>query len=138
MIKKGSIVIRAIIFVTISAVILGGLIYIGKSYGSGEVYRKLIIAKEIALILDAIYAYPYDSLVYYEKDLTGLIVEVSNNKVIVYNAQFNNRNLDPTSVDYSFIPTTINKINAKLENPKKIKFQKFNDIIILKNEIDKQ
>lgn len=136
---KGSLIVRAIIFIVMSLVILVSLIYIGKSYGSGDVYKKEIAAKEIALILDTLYAYPYDIVVNYNKDLTGLIVEISDNKVIVYSAEFSRRNLDLAFKEYEFVPTTMNKIQAKLESPKRIKFEKSKDsMIVTKDEITKQ
>lgn len=135
---KGSLVVRAIIFLVVSLVIMSSLIYIGKSYGSGEAYKKVIAAKEIALTIDTLYAYPYDMVVYYEKDLTGLIVEIFDNRVSVYNAEFNRKNFDPTFREYNFVPITANKISAKLENPKRIKFEKSKDLLIIKkDEINK-
>lgn len=136
---KGSLIVRAIIFLVVSLVIMSSLIYIGRAFGSGEVYKKTIAAKEIALTIDTLYAYPYDMVVYYEKDLTGLIVEISDNKVAIYNAEFDRKNLDPTFKEYYFIPTNANKISAKLENPKRIKFEKSKDLLtIKKDEISKK
>lgn len=136
---KASLIVRAIIFLVVSLVIMSSLIYIGRAFGSGEVYKKAIAAKEIALTIDTLYIYPYDMAVYYEKDLTGLIVEISDNKVTVYNAGFNSKNFDPTFKEYYFVPATANKISAKLENLKRIKFEKSKDLLtIKKDEINKK
>jgi len=136
---KGSLVVRAIIFIVMSLVILASLIYIGKSYGSGEIYKKEIAAKEIALLINTLYAYPYDMVVNYDKDLTGFIIDISDNKVVVYNAEFNRKDLDSTFREYEFVPTTFNKIKVKLESPKRIKFEKSKDLLsVQKDEINKQ
>jgi len=136
---KGSLVVRAIIFIVMSLVILASLIYIGKSYGSGEIYKKEIAAKEIALLINTLYAYPYDMVVNYDKDLTGFIIDISDNKVVVYNAEFNRKDLDSTFREYEFVPTTFNKIKVKLESPKRIKFEKSKDLLsVKKDEINKQ
>lgn len=137
MVKRGQLVVKALIVLVVSAVIILAFPYIGESYGSRNVYKKEIAAKEIALLIDTLYAYPYDIVVYYEKDLTGFIVEISENEVKVYDARFSNYDIDPTRKKYEFFPTGINEIKIKLENSKKIKFEKSQErLIIQKDEVN--
>ena len=137
--RKGQLIVKAIVVIVLAGIILFAFPYIGQEYGSGEVYKKEITAKEIALTLDTLYSSPYDIVVYYEKDLSGLIVEIIDNKVMIYNSIFRGKKFDPTSKEYDFAPTGINKINVKLESPKRIKFEKLkNSLIIEKHEINRQ
>ena len=131
MAKRGQLVVKLIIVLFFSLVVIIAYPYIGKQFGSGESYKKEIAAKEIALIIDTLYAYPYDAVIYYEKDLTGLAVQISDNDVIIYDSRFSNSNLDPTYRKYSFYPTGTNKIQMKFDNPKRIKFEKSKEKLII-------
>lgn len=137
--KRGQLVLKAVIDLIISAAIIFAFPYIGQSFGSGDVYKKEIVAKEIALIIDSLYAYPYDIVVYYEQDLTGFIIEISNDEVIVYSITSNGYDSDLTYKKYKFFQTGDNVIKAKLESPKRIKFEKqTNQLTITKDEINKK
>ena len=133
MIKRGQIVLKFTIILIISAVVIISFVNIGQAYGKGTVYRKTIAAREIPLIIDALYSYPYDSIVYYNKDLSGLTVEIIDGKVKVYDSK-SIVGKDMTSRQYGFFPTGQNKIEAKLEDPKNIRFEKKNNIIVIKKD----
>ncbi len=137
MIKRGQLVLKALIVLVISAAIIILYPYIGAQFGSRDVYKREIAAREIALIIDTLYAYPYDVTISYEKDLTGLSLEISDNKIKIYGARFNNYLLDPSNRKYDFIPTGAIKTKLKLENPEKIKFEKLNGELSV-NEIKEQ
>lgn len=139
MAKRGQIAVKVIIVLFFAIAVIIAYPYIGKQFGSGEYYKKEIAAKHIALIIDALYTFPYDAVVYYEKDLTGLAVQISDNDVIIYDSEFSNSNLDPTFRKYSFYPTGSNNIQIKLDNPKRIKFEKSKEkLSIIKDETSKQ
>lgn len=134
MAKRGRLEYKALIILIISAVVFIFFLYIGQSYANSDVYKKGIASREIALIIDSMYAYPYDSTIYYERDLAGFTLEIADGKVIVYNKGFNKKN-DPTLAEYAFFVTGVNNANIKLEDSKKIKIQKnMNNLIIEKLE----
>lgn len=133
MAKRGQLVIKALIILIVSAILIILYPSVGETFGKRDVYKKVVTAREIALIIDALYSYPYDVAVSYEKDLTGLIVEISGENIFVYDSRFS-RNLDPTLAAYRFYPTGPNKIDAKLENAKNLKFEKIKNELIIKKE----
>ena len=134
MAKRGSIIVEAIIFLALSVMIIFAIPSIGQAYGKSDIYKKEIAAKEIALIIDTLYAYPYDTVINYDKDLTGFKVEISDSIVIIYSSSFGSFNLDPTYRKYEIISTGSNKIKAKLENPNKIKFEKSAENFVVKKD----
>lgn len=133
MAKRGQFTILAIISFIVLIIVLLAFPYIGKEYGSRDVFKKEIAAREIALTINALYAYPHDINIYYEKDLSELIVEMSNDEIKVYNARFQSYNSDPTSKKYNFVPAGTYS-DARLEGPKKIKFEKIGEKITIKDE----
>ncbi len=133
MTKRGQLVIKFIIILIISVVLVLFFPAIGEIYGKREIYKKTIAAREIALLIDTLYAYPFDATVYYEKDLTGLAVEFSEQNVMVYDARL--KNFDPAPAKYHFSVTGATTIKVKIENPKAIKFEKIkNNLIVSKYE----
>jgi len=120
----------AIITLVIAVII--GLSYpiIAKAYATGEVSLKVASARDIALLIDTICAYPYDMKVQYELDLSKFILEFYDNKVKIYSASYvslgQNNNVigrDPTYAEYSFVPCN-NNLKSVLKNPEKLVFSK--------------
>lgn len=124
MAKRGFLALKTIITIAMAVFVLVATSYIAKEFGTAEIYRKEVAAKEIALTLDVLYAYPYDTVVYYDKDMTGMIVEVAGNKVIIYDSRFSSSSLDPTSRKYDFSQAGSNPLKARIANPKILKFEK--------------
>lgn len=129
--KRGQLVLKAIIVLLVAGILIVTFPKIGKSFGTFEAYKKAIASREIALILDTLYAYPYDSVIYYNEKLEGLTIEVSENKVKVFSSGYK---ADPTRAEYNYLPTGTKKINAVLENPKRIRFEKKGDTLTLTKE----
>jgi hypothetical protein len=128
--KRGQIVLIALITIVIAAIV--GLTYprIASAYATGAFSLKVSATEDIALIIDTIYAYPYDVEVEYEVDLSKFIIAVSDGKVKLYGSSFvsldsSNKivGIDPIFSQYPFLPGNEN-INFILDKPKKIKFIK--------------
>jgi len=134
MAKRGQIVVKFIIILMVSAAIIFIYPYIGEKFGKGDVYKKALIAKEIALTIDVLYSYPYDAVIYYDKDLTAFNLEIAEGKVIIYDRIFQSKNLDPTRAEYMFFATGTSNPNIKLESPKKLRIEKTKNILAIRKE----
>jgi|TARA_Y100000310_G_scaffold332396_1_gene407897 hypothetical protein len=100
MTKRGSMLVPISIISLIIIVIVGfGLPNIAKVYASGKVALKTAAARDIALILGTIYAYPYDVEIEYDIDLSDFTVEICKKTV-----KISEEGLDLTARQYPFVP----------------------------------
>lgn len=106
-----------IIIIVVALVVALMLPYIAKAYASGDVVLRTAAARDIALTMSMIYAYPYDMDATYDFDLSKFLVEISENKVTV------GKDLKRGS-KYSFAAIGDDKPGFILRNPKKIIFEK--------------
>jgi len=102
---------------------------ISKAYASGEVALKAAIARDISLLIDTIYAYPYDMQITYNEDLSNFVVEILQGNVNIHSASYvavsrgQLQGSDLTSARYSFAPLNDNP-GFILDKPAKMVFQK--------------
>ena len=134
--KKGQQYITlAIIGFFVAAFLIIAYPKIAEAAASGKLAKKAAVARDIALILDTMYAYPYDMEVGYDVDLKDFGVRVEGSMVYVNLIEFS---LDPTSASYSFVPANDNP-RFKAEGTDKIIFKKVDGKIdcdyIIGNEI---
>ena len=144
--KRGQLVIISLIDMVVAAIVFLSIIRISMDLSTGKTALKVAAAKDIALIIDTVYAYPYDVEFEYNVDLSKFIVEISENSVKVYDAsrvkigedkKINGK--DMFLAEYSFAPVN-EKPNFIFDNAKKIVFKKENkneiklNIIPIKNE----
>lgn len=119
--KRGAMLVLITMITLIVAIVVALMFpFATKSITSGEAILKTIASKDIALIIDTIYAYPYDMEVEYDVDLSGFVVVISQNSVMIDNQE-------PGSFvrvnDENFpIRSGINTMT--LDNPEKIFFRK--------------
>lgn len=106
---------------------------LAEKIASRKLELKAAASRDIALLLDTIYACPYDIELEYDFDLTGFTVEVSDNKVKIYDASYSAPENDPFLAQYSFVPVNGNP-DFTLGNPKKLFFRKTGGILTLKDE----
>lgn len=128
MAKRGS-MLGYIFIITLVVGLLVAVIYpkIAKDYASGKVALKTAAARDIALILDTIYASPYDVKIEYDYDLSDFTVEISEKKVKIYDPSYGAVD-DPTVAQYPFVPVG-SGLDITLDQPKKIVFEKKNGIL---------
>jgi len=140
MTKRGQLFLIAIITMVVAAAI--GVTYprIAKAYTTGAISLKISAARDIALTIDTIYAYPYDMELEYGLDLSKYIVEISGDSVRIYDKSFVRlsgnkvQGIDPKFAQYSFVPGNEN-LNFLLDGPKLIIFSKTDGKLnIIKNE----
>lgn len=110
----GSAVLAVIVFVAIPA--------IAEACSSGKIALKIVAARDIALLLDAMYAYPYDMEIEYDVDLSDLKIRIAQNAVKTELTSFV---FDPTSANYPYVAINDNP-DYSLQNPEKIIFKKEN------------
>ena len=133
MAKRGQIVFKALIVLLISAIIIILYPIMGQTHANREISKNTIAAREIALIIDTLYSYPYDVVVYLDKDLSGLTVDFSDENIKIYDTKLGKK-FDPALAEYRFFTTGFNVIETKLESPKRIKFEKTKNILIVKKD----
>jgi len=110
--KRGHmLVIIALITTVIAIFVFLTFPNLAKDIKTGKIILKEASARDIALIIDTIYAYPYDMEVEYNVDLSDFVVQISQNTVKIRDAE------------YSFVPVNDNPDFA-LNRPKKIIFTK--------------
>tara|TARA_B100000315_G_C14282864_1_gene453826 strand:+ start:22 stop:471 length:450 start_codon:yes stop_codon:yes gene_type:complete len=127
MTKRGSItyVLIVIIILILALVVFLTIPMIAQSYASGKIALKVAAAKDIALILDTIYSYPYDTELRYDVDLSDFKVDIFNNTVKIYEKSYGSPGADPKLAQYSFVPVN-DILGFTLEKPKSIEFKKEN------------
>ena len=127
--KRGQLVYKALIIIIASAIIILAFIEAGKSYGSQDAYYKLAVAKDLALLIDGMYATSGDVKITYGKDLSKYTVAVNGNVVKVYRTSLVT---DFTAGQYRFFGNEI--ASVKIENPNQLIIAKNNDKITLSKE----
>ncbi|MFW9876296.1 MAG: hypothetical protein ACFFG0_24635 [Candidatus Thorarchaeota archaeon] len=131
--KRGQLIYKALIVIVISAFIALFFPYVGKVYGSGEVYSKLAVAKDLALLIDTLSAYPGDMHIVYPVDLTGYTIKVNSNRVLIYDSAIGE--IDPTASVYKFVKAGEKIIEVEIKDPKNLVLNKEdNEIKIQKLE----
>jgi len=98
---------------------------IATTIASGKIALKVAAARDIALTLDTMYAYPYDMEAEYDVDLSDFRIKIKENEVQV---NLISLGLDPSSAKYGFVAVKYEP-NLELKGPKKIFFKKENGII---------
>jgi hypothetical protein len=121
--KRGSmLVIIAIITLVVALIVLIMYPMIANTYASGKVAYRTATARDIALILDAMYAYPYDIEIEYDFDFSEFLVEISEKKVKVRDKSFSGIS-DKAFSQYPFVPVNDDPA-ITLDGPTKIVFKK--------------
>ncbi len=70
----------------------------GKTFGKGEFYQRMAIARDLAITIETLYAVPGDVQMVYPLDLGGLGIKISKNAVTV----FEGSKFDTTATVYEF------------------------------------
>ena len=125
--KRGgsTLVLIAIVTLLIALFVLVVYPMIAKAYASGKMALKVSAVRDIALILDTMYAYPYDMEIEYNFDLSDFTIKITGTKVEIRDASFGFIGNDPTTAVYSFSPINDN-VDIELTRPQKIVFKKEN------------
>lgn len=110
----GSAVLAVIVFVAIPE--------IARACSSGKIALKVVAARDIALLLDAMYAYPYDIEVEYDVDLSDLKIKINQNRV---NVELVTLIYDQVKSNYPYVAINDDP-DFELIKPKKIIFKKEN------------
>ena len=134
--KRGQLVFIALITIIMAAIVAFSYTCIAKSLATGKTALKVSAARDMALIIDTIYAYPYDVELEYDIDLSKFIVEISENNVKIYDASLVKleedkiTGRDPFFAQYSFSPVS-EEPNFIFDKPKKLVFKKENGKLLV-------
>ena len=127
--KRGSMLVFIAVITLLVALLVGVFLpMIAETYASQKAALKAAACRDIALILDTMYAYPYDFEMDYDYDLSSFVVNISQNKVRIYDPSFDILTEDPTRAEYPFIPVDDDP-SFKLYNPQNIHFTKVNRVL---------
>ena len=129
--KRGNLALLGLVVMVVAVIVFLTYMQVTDYYATGKIALKTAAANDMALIIDAIYASPYDAVVEYDYDLSLFVVEISQNKVTLYDAA--DTEVDDDVVDssdnfpssYSFVPVD-DEPEFVLDRPKKIIFSKTN------------
>lgn len=119
--KKGQLVYKAIIVLIISAIIIISFLSAGKLYGSGEIYYRSAVAKDIALLINTLYALPGEASIMYPRDVSGYIITIDGTTVEVGSET----GLSVSIAKYKFVGKDIDPVT--IVKPEVIIFQKAKD-----------
>jgi hypothetical protein len=132
--KRGQLVFNSLVGIILGSIAFVMLPMIGKACATGEICLKAAASKDIALIIDSIYSYPYNIQIEYDYDLKGLIVDISQGSVKIYRKssvtlegnEIKEIRRDPTLKKYEFAPINnyVEDLNIVLDQPKTIIFKK--------------
>ena len=114
------------------AIVILAFIQAGKSFGSRDNYFKDAVARDIALIIDSLYANPGDTIIKYKEDLSKHTVWIKDNTVVIYKTSFGRT--DITSGKYKFIGRSIDETIVR--SPTHLIIEKRNNKISLYNQND--
>ncbi len=121
--KKGGATLLHLALISIMvSIFIFSIIIVAKAYASGKIALKAAAAKDIALLLDSMYASPFDARAEYDIDLSDFRVVISHKEVSI---EFPSLSVDPAAKKYPFVPINDNP-DIILNNPKKIIFEKKN------------
>jgi hypothetical protein len=119
--KRGQLILKPTVELIVAITIFLLFIYVGKTWGNGEVFQKARAAKESALIIDAMYATEGNAYITYPVNLSKYIIKFSSGNVLVSSAK---TQPDQTEVSYSFIPIGNYVLNREVIKPNRIVFAK--------------
>ena len=135
--KRGQLVFIALITIIVAAIVAFSYPYIAKSLATGKTTLKVSAARDMALIIDTVYAYPYDVEIEYDFDLSKFIVEISENNVKIYDASLIELGEEDEIIgrdlffaQYSFSPVG-EEPNFIFDRPKKLIFKKENGKLLV-------
>jgi len=130
--KRGQLEAVFLILLVIGIVGALSLYYNTKLFEADKTNLKITAVRDIALIIDTIYASPHDLEVEYDIDLRKFIVDISQNKIKIYDASSvsidsNSKILgkDRFFAQYSFAPVD-DSLQFIFDGPKKLTFSKIN------------
>ncbi|MFH0868510.1 MAG: hypothetical protein V1831_04305 [Candidatus Woesearchaeota archaeon] len=126
--KRGALnwMVIALIVLVVALFVAFSIPKIAQSLGTGKIALKTAAARDIAFVIDSIYAYPYDVTLNYDYNLGDFIVLISDNQVVIYESKYTSPENDPIPARYSFAPVKESP-SFVLTKPKQIVFQKNGD-----------
>ena len=134
--KRGTLTLIAIGGIIVAAIVLLTFLKISELYATGRITAKVAATRDIALVIDAIYSYPYDTTLDYNYDLSDFIVEITQNDVRIYSTLFvtlddeGNIQGDEKPKPYPFVPTDDDP-SVILDRPNGIHFEKKGGILTI-------
>ena len=120
--KKGDLVIYVGIVFLISAMVFVVFYSEAKEQGTGEFLFKAAVARDIALLLEGLYAAPGDVEFIYPTELSGYGVKVQDNIVSVFYSGMELLEADVES--YGYVGIGEERISENLDDIFKLKFIK--------------
>jgi competence protein ComGC len=130
--KRGGFTLSALglVAIVMSAFLIIVIPLVAKEAASGKLAKKTVVARDLALLLDSIYAYPFDTEVTYDVNLDGLTVLIENGMVQVsVDKNIFGYLQDPSARKYYFAPVNDNPVYPPMTNPKKLIFKKIDGIV---------
>ncbi len=129
--KRGQLTLKANIELVIAITIFLLFIYVGKSWGNGEVFQKAKTAKESSLIIDAMYATRGNAYITHPVNFSDFNLKFFPDNVIVSSTK---RKPDETAYSYYLLPALDFKLEKEINKPNKLVFAKLRGEILILDE----
>ena len=130
--KRGFFSLKGLIMAIVVAIVILAFIQAGKSFGSMDIYFRDAVAKDIALIVDSLYATSGDATIRYGEDLSKHTVWIKDNIVAIYKTSEGKTDIIPRR--YRFIGANIDE--TRIKNPSNLVIEKRDNKISLYNKND--
>ncbi len=132
MVKRGELTLEALLYLSLSLLLLTFFPYYAHSYASGEAHYKEAIARDLTMTINQLYATPGDARIHYPQDVSRHTITIRANTVSISSSSLGT--LDTTSSDSTFIGTPIKE--TILKNPTTLIIEKKGNLIsISSNEL---
>ena len=137
--KKSSIVLKAMAVSILSIFVVVTFLQAGKAYGSQDIFFKSALARDLAIMIDALYALPGDVYIEYPIDLDpadfrGYGIKITPNKVTIFSSEVGE--FDASSASYHFTGMEGLDPSITLLDPNKLIIRKEGNLIIFSGEDD--
>jgi hypothetical protein len=132
MAKRGELTLEALLYLSLSLMLLTLFPYYAHSYAGGELHYKEAIAKDLTMTVNQLYAMPGDARILYAQDVSHHTITIQGNTILVSSTSLGK--IDTTARSSTFIGTPIKE--TTLKNPTELVIEKKgNTITISSNEL---
>ena len=116
--KKSQLVLKPMIELLVAVAILLIFLYVGKSYGAGEVFQKIRIVEDDTSTINILHSLP-DNAYIFNHDLSKFSISFDKTSETVSSVVN-----DPTQAKRFFVKTNCPEYNLNFKNPELLIFQK--------------
>jgi len=126
--KRGQIVFKPISEIVIGIAIFFLFVYVGKSYGTGEIFEKITISEDTALSTNLLSSFPDDAFLVSTSDTSKFLINIQDAKITTTSIKE-----DPTQAIRYFIKGKTTTLDSSLEKPSTLITSRSGSTILISN-----